>query len=258
MLAATALCLTCNETARIRYCFDETKLLRYDLCVEASLLPDIVFNARAELIWRCLGQASGEFDLEVSLRNLVVTRNQTPVRPETAGQDPTSIRFRMTERGEITVQETNSQAQNPAMMVLESLLDTVPRLPASPVGKYDSWVVQSRLAAAPLPQREGNQTLVKYECVVEKVPVLFGGVVLSLSSAFESDTTRNAADSLISGRGKGTIVLCPDDCTIKSLTHETQAVVTLPQHDDTKFGRRQVTYRMNLALNLINKVDVSQ
>ena len=261
LLAATALHVGCRETVQLRYCFHEAKLLRYDLLVEASLLPDIAFSARGEVIWRCLKHEPGEFDLKITLRDLVVTRDQAPVPQEASSQNYAVIRFRMSEQGDILIadQEAGNYGANPAKMVLEALLDAVPRLPASPIGKNDGWTAQSRVAAPQLLQQETNQVLVRYECVVEEVPILFGGVVLSLSSSFESDNQNNASEPRISGRGEGRIVLRPDDCTIKSLVHETQAVIVLPQSPGQgKTDARRASYRMKLALNLIEEGEVTE
>jgi len=261
LMAATALHVGCRETVQIRYCFDEAKLLRYDLRVEASLLPDIAFSARGEVIWSCLKHGPGEFDLKITLRDLVVTGDRASAPQEASSQNHAAIRFRMSEQGDILVadQKAGNYGASPAKMVLEALLDAVPRLPASPIGENDGWTAQSRVVATQLLQQEANQVLVRYECLVEEVPILFGGVVLSLSSSFDSDAQNNVSAPRISGQGKGRIVLCPDDCTIKSLVHETRAVVVLPQSSEQgKTDARRASYRMKLALNLIEEGKVTE
>ncbi len=235
--------------------------MHYDLHVEASLLPDIAFSARGEAIWRCLKREPGESDLKITLRDLVVTRDRAPVPQKTPRQSEAAIRFRMSDRGDIVVagQEADNHGANPAKMLLEALLDAVPRLPASPIGENDGWTAQSREAATGLLQQEANQVLVRYECVAEEVPILFGVVVLSLSSSFESEAHNDSSEPRISGRGEGRIVLCPDDCTIKSLVHETWAVIALPQSPgQERTDAPRASYRMRLALNLIEEREVAE
>jgi len=261
LLAATALQVGCRETVQVRYCFDEAKLLRYDLRVEASLLPDIAFNARGEVMWRCLKHESGEFDLKITLRNLVVTRDEAEVLQEASGQNRAAIRFRMSERGDVQFAEedADNSGASPAKMVLEALLDAVPRLPASPIGEKDGWTAQSSVLGTQLVQQDVNRVLVRYKSLVEEVPILFGGVVISLSSSFESDDQSDSAEPRISGGGKGRIVLCPDNCTINSLVHETRAVILLSQAPAKgKTDVRRASYRMKIALNLIEEGEVTE
>jgi len=276
----------CKETVQIRYRFNEAKPLHYDLRAEASLGPDIAFNARGEAIWRCLKQEPGGFDLLITLRDLVVTGAQTPTPiyhpfEETSSETQATIRFRMSEQGDISVtdQEARDYDACPARMVIEALLDAVPRLPASPIGENDSWAAQSREVATLFPPGEGDVMLVRYECVVEEVPIRFGGVVLSLSSSFESESHTDESDTResdtresdtresdtraweppISGHGKGRIVLSPQDGTIKSLVHETWATVARPQpQNGPKDSVRRTTHRMKIALDLVEQADMAE
>ena len=272
----------CKQTVQIRYRFDEAKPLHYDLRAEATFSPDIAFNARGEAIWRCLKQEPGGFDLLITLRDLVVTGAQTPTPIYHPFEEPSSetqatIRFRMSEQGDISVtdQEAGDYDACPARMIIEALLDAVPRLPASPIGENDSWAAQSREVATQFPELEGGAMLVRYECVVEEVPVRFGGVVLSLSSSFESESHTNGSDTresdtraleppsthieAISGHGKGRIVLSPQDGTIKSLVHETWATVAQPQpQNGAKDSVRRTTHRMKIALDLIEQPDTAK
>ena len=261
LLAATAPHVGCRETVQVRYCFDEAKLLRYDLQVETSLLPDIAFTGRGEVIWRCLRQEPTGFDLEIMLRDLVVSRGQAPVQQGSSSPNHATIRFRMSDQGDMLIadQAVGDYGASPAKMVLEALLDAFPRLPVSPIGENDRWTAQSRVAATQLVKQDLNLALVRYESLVEEVPVLFGGVVLSLSSLFESDDQNEALGPRISGRGKGRIVLCSDDCTIKNFIHETRAVIVLPQAPaQGKTDARRLSYRMRLALNLIEEGEVTE
>ena len=267
----------CKETVQIRYQFDEAKPLHYDLRAEASVSPDIAFNAQGEAIWRCLKQEPGGFSLEITLRDLVVTSAQTPTPIYQPFEEPSSetqatVRFRMSEQGDISVtdQEAGDYDASPARMIIEALLDAVPRLPASPIRKNDSWAAQSREVATQFPEQEGVPMLVRYECVVEEVPVRFGGVVISLSSSFESESPTKESDTrtgeppsthteAISGHGKGRIVFSPQDGTIKSFVHETWATVVRPQpQNGAKESVRRTTHRMKLALDLIEQPDAAK
>ena len=286
MLIATALYTGifvqgCKETVQIRYQFNEAKPLYYDLRAEATFSPDITFNARGVAIWRCLKQEPGGFSLEITLRDLVVTKDQTPTPIYQPFEEPSSetqatIRFRMSEQGDISVtdQEAGDYDASPARMIIEALLDAVPRLPASPIRKNDSWAAQSREVATQFPEQEGGAMLVRYECVVEEVPIQFGGVVLSLSSSFESESGANGSDTResdtresgsraweppISGHGKGRIVLSPQDGTIRSFVHETWATVVRPQpQNGAKDSVRRTTHRMKIALDLIEQPDAAK
>ncbi|MBN2208875.1 MAG: hypothetical protein JW759_06240 [Candidatus Coatesbacteria bacterium] len=264
ILYAGILVQGCKQTVQIRYQFNEAKPLHYALRAEASLGPDIAFNARGETIWRCLKREPGGFDLEITLRDLVLTGTQTPIREETSSETQATIRFKMSGLGDISVtdQEARDYDACPARMVIEALLDAVPRLPASPIGENDSWTAQSREVATQFPELEGGAMLVRYECVVEEVPIRFGGVVLSLSSSFESESHADESDTRaweppISGHGKGRIVLSPQDGKIRSLVHETWATVVRPQvQGGAKESVSRTTHRMKIALDLIEQPDM--
>ena len=251
VLVITAfLCAAWVQTTQLRYCFEAGRPLHYELEAQASLASVTSIGVRGRLTLRCLGREGDRFALEASLRDLVVRRNGKQIRRAAAHGTEATVRFDISERGETTVREPASpaQSQDPAIMVLEALLDALPRLPAGPVGENDSWVTQSSEAVAPFIAEQSGPMLVRYKCSVQDVPILFGGPVLSLSSSFDSDSGGGASGPGVSGRGRGKVVFCADGCTMKSLVHETLTLVTLPGHDA---GAGKATYRLRLSVNLV-------
>jgi hypothetical protein len=251
VLVITAfLCAGWVQTAQLHYCFEEGKALHYELEAQASLVSVTEIAVRGHLTFRCFKHEGDRFVLEGSLRDLVVTRNGKKIGHGAAHGTQATVRFEISQRGEIAVREpaSDTQPQNPAKMVLEALIDSLPRLPAGPVCQNDSWTAQSEEAAAPFIVEHGGQMLVRYKCSVEEIPILFGGPVVGLSSSFESEAGSGASGPGVSGRGKGRVVFCSDGCTIKSLVHETLARVTSPEHHE---GSRRATYRMRLSVKLV-------
>jgi len=250
LLITAVLCAGWAQTAQLHYCFEEGRPLHYELEAQASLVSVTSIAVRGHLTLRCLGHEGDHFALEASLRDFVVTRNGKKIGHGAAHGTQATVQFEISERGETTVREpaSGAQPQNTANMVLESLLETLPRLPAGPVGENDSWITQSKEPAAPFIAEQSGQLLVRYRCSVEEVPILFGGPVVGLSSSFEGEAESGASSPGVAGRGKGRVVLCSDGCTIKSLVYETLARVTSPEHHE---GSRKATYRMRLSVNLV-------
>lgn len=189
--------------------------------------------------------------MELALQGLDLTHNSILISDSSGKSSLPSIRFRMTEHGEIVIVEREAKGDvgGTALQILEAVLDSLPRLPATEIREGDSWVGLSDLSTGLTANSGIDPGRVEYRCTVKDIPLLFGGVALSLSSTFDGEMGAGQSRAHISGKGNGSLVFRDDDCTIERMEHRTRAIISWPDIGNNGSNRTSI-YNMDLSLIL--------
>jgi len=247
----------CKRAVSLHYNFTPGRVLVYEvgLSIRADSAEQKELNAEVE--WRCLAAGPDDsFDLELMIRSLSVPEGKQPWGSPNSGATAAtrSVRFGMTSLGRLTRNPVYSAcaSADSGLLVLESILDVISRLPCDPVVVGDEWVQQDRQSLRIW--GAGNvDVLARHRCLVQSIPAIWGEEVrIGLTTKFYSEEKPQQQSAKVFGTGSGTMLLLYRQGIIKSIVQQTEAIATLqPRYlPGPNAAPARVRFRMRLDLKL--------